>query len=551
MSWCVLRVDETDLATPGASTPGHSVAPSVVDEDFQSVAGETVVSFSLVDSHDIAVLDSLPASGDFCATSGEESAELPADCTVSPSASSEMAPKAAPGKSPTIMPYPWPYLIGPPPATGPPPTRLRQIPEDLPTEPPDTVPETSVSTPGEPQSLPALPHMPQQPPPPAMLLPPSVPPPPGMLVPPSVPQPPAESQPPSVPQAQGQPIEPAPRERQSTPWPQPPLRQTPTRPPKPVRPPPGLLDAQPGRVAASSALPTGASTPVMTVTVTDLDARSALLTLDDISSWRGNITCKRAHDWLHATRDKAARQPTESIDLSEHPLWRTYICSHPKAREIILNGIVRFEGRFLNSLEPNRQVLCLPAPYGEHRFDFVAVRKDGTAARLHPGSRRDAEVVVGRYQDWLLPDASTLGVASVSTPASSTGASSAGAARGAPVGIAERGVVYSNYSQVDVMSSQTALRHIMDKIHSYRKGGGQDEQLQEDLMDGALTPGGFEWHRFFMGRPWGLKLWTEHVTSLHLVWRGAPALMVRTAAHPNPRFVTWRGSTALLSGDSH
>jgi len=517
----------------------------VDDEDFQFVAGETVVSFSLVGSHDIAVLVSLPASGDVGAMSGEEFAEPRLDCAGTPSASIEVAP--TPGKSPTTMPWPWPYSIDPPPGAGPPPTQLRQIPERLPTEPSGAVPETSASTLGEPQSLPASPQMPQQSPPPATSLPLSVPPPPGILAPPSVPQPPTESQPTSVPHMEGQPIGPAPGEPQSTPWPQPPLRPTPTLPLKPLRPPLGLQMAKPGPVAASSALPVGASTSV--ITVTDLDARSALLFVDKISSWRANITNKRAHDWLHATRDTAARQATEAIDLSGHPLWRTYVCSHPKAREIISSGIVRFEGRFLNSAEPNRQVLCLPAPYGDYRFDFVAVRKAGSAARLHPGGRRDAEVVVGRYQDWLLPGASTPGVASGSTPASSTGACSAGMAHGAPLGIAQRGVVYLNYSQVDVMSSNMALRQMMDRVHRHRENGGQDDQLQEDLMNGAMAPGGFEWHRFFMGRPWGMQLWSEEVTSLHLVWREAPVLVVRTTAHPEPRCVKRRGTVASLGSD--
>ena len=143
---------------------------------------------------------------------------------------------------------------------------------------------------------------------------------------------------------------------------------------------------------------------------------------------------------------------------------------------------------------------------------------------------RDAEVVVGRYTGWLLPGASTPGAAS------------------ATVEIATRGVVYSDYSQVDVISGQAALRHIMDRVHRHRENGGQDEHFHEDFMVGVLTTGGFEWHRFFMGRPWGVQLWHQRVTSLHLVWRGAPALMVTTAVNPAPRFVTWHGSAATLCG---
>jgi hypothetical protein len=140
-------------------------------------------------------------------------------------------------------------------------------------------------------------------------------------------------------------------------------------------------------------------------------------------------------------------------------------------------------------------------------------------------------------------------MASGNTSASSSGACSAGTAHGAPGGIAERGVVYQNYSQVDVISSQIALCQIMDRVHRHRDTGGQDEQLHEDLMNGALAPDGFQWHRFFMGRPWGIQLWNQRVTSLHLVWRGAPMLEVRTAAHPEPRFVKWRGNGAALDGD--
>jgi hypothetical protein len=122
--------------------------------------------------------------------------------------------------------------------------------------------------------------------------------------------------------------------------------------------------------------------------------------------------------------------------------------------------------------------------------------------------------------------------------------------RGALLGIIERGVVFPYYSQTDVITSRTALVHIMDRVHCHRQNGGQDEQLHEDLLAAAWGPGGFEWHRFFMGRPWGVQLWSQHVTSLHLVWfRGAPALMVTTAAHPKPRFVKWRGTVAALCGD--
>ena len=140
----------------------------------------------------------------------------------------EMASNRAPGNSVFIMHWPWfraarrRRLLHQP-------RGLLQIPEDLPAEPPDAVLETSDSTPGEPQSLLAMPQMPKQ-----------------FLstaetLPPSVPQPTFEPV-----QAQEQSTGPAPEELQLSLWPQPPLRPTLSRQPRPVRPCPVLFEAQHG-----------------------------------------------------------------------------------------------------------------------------------------------------------------------------------------------------------------------------------------------------------------------------------------------------------------
>ena len=49
---------------------------------------------------------------------------------------------------------------------------------------------------------------------------------------------------------------------------------------------------------------------------------------------------------------------------------------------------------FLNSHDHNMK---------QPRFDFVAIRSDGTAARFHPGSNRPGVVVVGQLSDWRIP----------------------------------------------------------------------------------------------------------------------------------------------------
>ena len=78
--------------------------------------------------------------------------------------------------------------------------------------------------------------------------------------------------------------------------------------------------------------------------------------------------------------------------------------------------------------------------------------------------------------------------------------------------------------------------------------GAEDANLWRDLTAGASTPGGFPWHRFLMGRPWGRTLFQEGVTSIILTWREVgPALQVCTEAVPHPRYISWRGSRAVLN----
>ena len=50
-----------------------------------------------------------------------------------------------------------------------------------------------------------------------------------------------------------------------------------------------------------------------------------------------------------------------------------------------------------------------------------------------------------------------------------------------------------------------------------------------------------------MGRPWGRDIFQEGVTSIILTWRdGGPALRVSTETVLHPRYISWRGSRAVL-----
>ena len=119
-------------------------------------------------------------------------------------------------------------------------------------------------------------------------------------------------------------------------------------------------------------------------------AAITLVMAEDIPAFRGNFSRQQAHRCLWAERYKCAHTPAESVDLSADPRWRKYICSRPRAQEIIHTGITHFEGRFLNGRGCNAVPLGLPPPYGHHRFDFVAWRNDGTACRLHPSQKNGA-----------------------------------------------------------------------------------------------------------------------------------------------------------------
>ena len=147
-------------------------------------------------------------------------------------------------------------------------------------------------------------------------------------------------------------------------------------------------------------------------------------------------------------------------------------------------------------------------------------------------------MVVGCYQDqdWVLP-APWPTAAGAPTP-------------DAPMpGVAAPGMVYQNYGQTDVISSETAHRHIMDIYYMARTTYGDNaKSVSVDLLAGASMLGGFQWHRFLMGRPWGMAIYQEQVTSLRLVCaKIGPAIAVTTAAQPHTSYITWHGSQARLT----
>ena len=73
------------------------------------------------------------------------------------------------------------------------------------------------------------------------------------------------------------------------------------------------------------------------------------------------------------------------------------LAQHRDGASIVGPGVAQFEFRFLNAeWDSNTR---------EARADFVVRRINGTDVRLHPSRTRDAQLIVGRLEQWLRPDA--------------------------------------------------------------------------------------------------------------------------------------------------
>jgi len=528
-SWRIVNDDESEAraSTPGeqtarASTPGERT----IDDGDTSWAGETVSSFSIL-APSVAgdASDLLGAS-----TPGQPADEAEADARPHSWVLHQGMPKP-PGMPPTTTLTHIPEDVqqavqqavhGPPlavphvesvaiastlgsVATGPPhcPMAGRQPPVAAPKAWLDGLDGASTSSP--PYAEPVLAAETQPPPPPGQ-------PPAGQLQPP----PPPGFAPVAL--VASAPVASAPMASAST---------------------PGVAVSTPGVVASAASAST----------LGDEAAASTLVMVEDIHVFRGQFSIKRAHAWLAEVRKDCALRGRESIDLSEDPRWREYICSHPQARLIIHTGVTHFEGRFCRGRECNAKQLGLPPPFGAHRFDFIVWRNDGSACRLHPSKAADALPVVGRLVDWVIsplsPGASPASPGDSTPGASTPGASTPGPS---PLSIQQRqGGAMVNYSRTDIISSEEAIRHLYDRWSTCASSGHIPAQSHEDLLAIASTPGGWQWHRFLMGRPWGQTLFYEGVTSLVLLVRDdQPCLRVTTVVHPQPRHIVWHGVKCKL-----
>ena len=128
------------------------------------------------------------------------------------------------------------------------------------------------------------------------------------------------------------------------------------------------------------------------------------------------VNFKTAHDFLNQCRQLLGDGDVldlTSLDPSVFD-WRAYLAHHEDFEVTILGGphgaVGGFEFRKFPWLDPNAK---------QGRTDFVVLRTDGLAVRLHPqtrkgaGGRREAIPVVGSLSDWLEP--TNVGTASASS----------------------------------------------------------------------------------------------------------------------------------------
>ncbi len=116
-----------------------------------------------------------------------------------------------------------------------------------------------------------------------------------------------------------------------------------------------------------------------------------------IARTRG-IGHKKANAWLKAER--AAATPDQFVDLTEKYDWPAYIAHHAEAERIIGSGVCRFG--FLLMSDVRDPSVKEEGPRG----DFIVLRSDNTAVRLHPhggggSKKKEAQPIFGLLQHWL------------------------------------------------------------------------------------------------------------------------------------------------------
>jgi len=94
---------------------------------------------------------------------------------------------------------------------------------------------------------------------------------------------------------------------------------------------------------------------------------------------------------------EALHFPGAFIDVREHTAWHwpAYLAGHPEASKVFRSPVVDFIAEVFPEKDPST---CNPSCL---RLDFVAIRKDGSAVRIHPHRhKKETKVAEGSLEEW-------------------------------------------------------------------------------------------------------------------------------------------------------
>ena len=106
----------------------------------------------------------------------------------------------------------------------------------------------------------------------------------------------------------------------------------------------------------------------------------------------------RANEVLKACREELQNRCGGYIDFEKETRfhWQAYLAMHPSAQAIFSSAITGFLCETFPEKEPNAAKL----PGLNLRTDFVCLRADGSAVRLHPSKGAEAKIAVGNLESW-------------------------------------------------------------------------------------------------------------------------------------------------------
>ena len=132
--------------------------------------------------------------------------------------------------------------------------------------------------------------------------------------------------------------------------------------------------------------------------------------------------------------------------------------------------------------------------------DFVMIRMDGSAARLHPSQNSDAHPVIGSLDMWRIHSPLPPAIPGVIH------------ADDAAAGSTRRHLVYEAYSQADLVSRKSAQDFLLLKSEQWQPG----TTFRTDLTDQDL----FAWSLYLGNTTLGKELLRNRVENFQLVWLG-------------------------------